>query len=329
MSRGVPRFLLAGFVSLAMLTLMTGPAAASRAAPAAAPATEVSSAPLNPAFVPSLIGARVGAQSSTPDGRRLGERPGPQDVPLARGTQAQGVRLRGTLPASYDLRALGRVTSVKDQNPYGTCWSFAACGSLESCLLPGECPRLLRGQHGPHQRLRRPGNPLRRRRQRSTCRPPTWSAGAAPSTRATTPTGTATRRPVSPRASTCRRSTGSRLAQLGARQRRHQERGHAITAPSTSRWAGTAPRRAPPTTTRRRRATTTTAASPTNHDVLIVGWDDDYAASNFATTPPGNGAFIVKNSWGTGVGQQRVLPRLLLRRHIRSRHQSRGGLRRC
>jgi hypothetical protein len=40
-----------------------------------------------------------------------------------------------------------------------------------------------------------------------------------------------------------------------------------------------------------------------NHAVLVVGWDDDYPAGNFATTPAGNGAFIVKNSWGTGWGE--------------------------
>lgn len=36
-----------------------------------------------------------------------------------------------------------------------------------------------------------------------------------------------------------------------------------------------------------------------NHVIAIVGWDDDYSKNNFATTPPGDGAFIVKNSWGT------------------------------
>ena len=42
------------------------------------------------------------------------------------------------LPSYYDLRLLGRVTPVKDQDTLGTCWDFATLGSLESSLLPGE-----------------------------------------------------------------------------------------------------------------------------------------------------------------------------------------------
>jgi uncharacterized repeat protein (TIGR01451 family) len=43
-----------------------------------------------------------------------------------------------SLPSLYDLRTLGRVTSVKDQGPLGTCWDFASLSSLESSLLPNE-----------------------------------------------------------------------------------------------------------------------------------------------------------------------------------------------
>ena len=40
-----------------------------------------------------------------------------------------------------------------------------------------------------------------------------------------------------------------------------------------------------------------------NHEVSIIGWDDSYDASNFLITPPGNGAWIVKNSYGTNWGE--------------------------
>ena len=42
--------------------------------------------------------------------------------------------------------------------------------------------------------------------------------------------------------------------------------------------------------------------SGSNHAVTIVGWDDTYSRTNFITAPPGDGAFIIKNSWGTSWG---------------------------
>jgi hypothetical protein len=40
-----------------------------------------------------------------------------------------------------------------------------------------------------------------------------------------------------------------------------------------------------------------------NHAIALVGWNDNYSRSNFNHTPPGDGAFIVKNSWGTWWGE--------------------------
>jgi C1A family cysteine protease len=41
-----------------------------------------------------------------------------------------------------------------------------------------------------------------------------------------------------------------------------------------------------------------------NHAICIVGWDDNYSKTNFLGNPQGNGAFIIRNSWGSDWGDQ-------------------------
>nr|MCR5222700.1 InlB B-repeat-containing protein [Lachnospiraceae bacterium] len=42
------------------------------------------------------------------------------------------------------------------------------------------------------------------------------------------------------------------------------------------------------------------AAVQANHAVMIVGWDDQYSKNNFSATPEGDGAWLIRNSWTTG-----------------------------
>ena len=39
-----------------------------------------------------------------------------------------------------------------------------------------------------------------------------------------------------------------------------------------------------------------------NHAITVIGWDDSFPKAKFNRTPPGNGAWIIKNSWGENYG---------------------------
>ena len=47
-------------------------------------------------------------------------------------------RSRDVLPESYDARAENYVTDVKDQNPFGSCWTFSAMSTAETSVLKND-----------------------------------------------------------------------------------------------------------------------------------------------------------------------------------------------
>ena len=96
-------------------------------APVSSEAQKLEKAPPNPAFLKERAPGEV----------NFGYRPSPVQRSRVKPLRAIKSPLRA-LPATYDLRSLGKVTSVKNQNPYGTCWAHATCASMESALLVGE-----------------------------------------------------------------------------------------------------------------------------------------------------------------------------------------------
>ena len=251
----------------------------------------------------ALAASLASAAAATAAGAPAGIRPAPAApgaAAPASAVSAQSPSLVYAYPSSFDLRDKGKVSPVKDQSPYGTCWAFAALGSLESNLLPGETwdfseDNLLwysgfdnAGYDGGNSLMatayldplvgtvhRGTGRVLQGRRRRPS--------------RAVDP-GRAEARP------------GRRLParpHLARGQRRHQVRAHELgrRLPLVVLQGSLAllDFRAPT-------PTTTTARGLPNHGVLVVGWDDKYPRRTSSTRvgdrtkPAGDGAFLVKNS---------------------------------
>jgi len=208
---------------------------------------------------------------------------------------AQGLDSLDTLPASYDLRSLDRVSAIRNQNPYGTCWSFAAMASLESGLLSSlpydfsEDNMVLNSGYGFADPYNNGGNDYM-----ATAYLTRW---AGPVTEA-------------------QDAYGDGITPPGLTPGRHVQEVRWI--PAASGTSNDALKQAVMDTgavsvsiywssTYYNSAHTafympSGASSRTNHAVAIIGWDDAYPASNFNSTPAGDGAWLVRNSWGTGWG---------------------------
>jgi C1A family cysteine protease len=269
------------------------PAAGARATPPASSVLRGSVAPLNPAFLQSLISPLSRPSSSATAGQPLGVRPSPQDMSYTRGMQVPGVRALA-LPATYDLRTLGRVTSVKDQTPYNTCWSFAACGSLESCLLPGETwdfaeDNMVLACGFDNGGVPYPTGDFRK----STAYLVRWDGPVNESEDAYgdgyTPSDLTARKHVQQVDWIPLRGLALDNDNIKTAVMQYGGVAVAMTWYNTYYNAATA-------------SYYYDDGAANNHAVLVVGWDDNYAAANFATAPPGDGAFIVKNSMGTTFG---------------------------
>jgi len=91
-------------------------------------------APLNPLFERYLEDLRAGKpwRIVTPEGYYLGYIPEPVELSYGPGLKKPEF---GGFPSRYDLRDLGYVTPIRDQGSCGSCWAFATYGSLESWLL--------------------------------------------------------------------------------------------------------------------------------------------------------------------------------------------------
>ncbi len=269
------------------------------APPAWAAGLRLKAAPLSAEFLRYQADLKV-RRSLGPDmipGSRPGLVPAPVDPPAYGGARLDAAR--GAYPASYDLRTLNKVSPVKNQGSWGTCWTFATLASLESCLLPGELRDFSEDNVAlnagfdtgstPTQKYDHGGN-----FSMSTAYLIRWGGPVDESEDAygdsSTPPGLAATKHVQEVLYVPGGTTATDTANIKQALTTYGAVATSIDWESAYFAAGTA-------------SFYDYGGGSTNHAVTIVGWDDSFAASNFTSAPPGPGAWLVKNSWGTGWGR--------------------------
>ncbi|MHC4125515.1 MAG: lectin like domain-containing protein [Planctomycetota bacterium] len=238
------------------------------------PPPPLNTAPVNPAFIAWH--------------HALGHIPVPFDRSHLQSQVESAQRLLSEPPSSYDLRLSGYVTAVRDQGSCGSCWTFSTYGSMESWLLKNEAQSWdfsenhLKNDHGFDFGPCEGGNA-----DMSTAYLARWSG---PVDELDDPYNDWDDRP-SPGGPSQKYlktvlwfTTDSDIKNAvmtygGLYVAMTYESGSYNPSEYTYYYSGT---------------------DVLNHGVTLIGWDDSKAV----TGAPGNGAWLIKNSWGPSWGDQ-------------------------
>ena len=240
-----------------------------------------------------------------------------EDIPMA----------RGSYPSSYNAADLGYVTSVKNQEPYGMCWAFGMASVLETSLLKqGMGSYDLSEEHLAYFFANRVADPLGNSKGDvnihlgtddngnvdyheggndllASIFLSTWSGMTTENDVPLATDSTHTQKlGVTPAASKAYNAAAylknAYFSDYSVNiMKKLLLENQAVTvmynAQNQYYNASTAAYSYP------------TATSSVNHVVTVVGWDDNYSYKNFNSSSKvtANGAWIVKNSWGTGWGK--------------------------
>ena len=249
-------------------------------------------APLSGAFLSRISEINQEADLDIAESQALGYFPSPVDRSHLIGKTVRFFETN-SFPSSYDLRFLGKVSAVRDQGAYGTCWAFATYGSLESYLLTSESwdfseDNLINTCGFDPDPYNGGGNS-----DMATAYLTRWSGPVREDQDPYPSPGSSSFPPfkhiqevlfLPGRSGALDNSTikSALMTYGGVYTSIYWSSSYYSSTHYSYYYNG--------------------SGSP-NHAVVIVGWDDNFPSSYFRSTPPGNGAFIVRNSWGTSWGE--------------------------
>lgn len=268
----------------------------------------IEEAPLNPEFLDPRQSDSVDPISPSDYGHASGPgyTPPPVNIP-APSISEEKLLLRVTgseLPSTYDLREEGKVTSVKNQGNTGSCWAFSSLASLESYILGTEGENRDFSENNMKNLVTKyysdgfdltvdnGGNSFI-----SMAYLTRWSGPVNESedpfnaTSTYSPTGLSVQKHIQEVLMLPER-TGPldndvikmALMDYGAVfSTMYMDQSHYYQDKNYSYIF--------------------TDSSSANHAITIVGWNDSFDRNKFKQVPSGDGAFIVKNSWGQSWGE--------------------------
>ena len=249
-----------------------------------------------------VSGACLGAfQAYGDDEHPCGSIPDPFPMEERTGNARRTPLEKGKFPERWDARDYGWVTPVKEQGSYGTCWAFSACSVLETALL--------KGGHGAFDLS-----------EKNMVLYSGWDSSANSSGNITMSGNyfTSWQGPVL-EAEDPYPASGKTDADFGQGRMglpKCKVLG-AVRIPKRTSSADTATMKEAlmkygslvvpyQSCTKSSCYIRNSGAcycneytNTTSHLVALVGWDDTYPKEAFARKAPGDGAWLVKNSWGT------------------------------
>ncbi|WP_143318257.1 C1 family peptidase [Clostridium sp. HBUAS56017] len=207
------------------------------------------------------------------------------------------IKATGILPSRFDLREEDGVTSIKNQNPFGTCWAFSSMSSVESNLKYTTGKEVdLSESNLVVDRLGVNGVDNGGNYSMSTSY---FANGTGPVLEKDDPYFVSGQTPVdrdvpsyynvddslllpSRASSLDNDKIKETIMKNGAVGISYYDSSSYLADDKVSYYYNN--------------------GSSSNHAVTLVGWDDNYPKEKFKNIPSGNGAFIVKNSWGSNWG---------------------------